>query len=1055
MKDIVIKLSIITIVLCLLLSINTYATPPTDVGKVAPDISLPDQSKTVLSLSSLRGKMVLVQFWASWEPNSRVNNPVLAKIRNQYASAKFKNANGFELYTVSLDSENDKWIQAVRNDGLPGSYHVNDFFSKYVSVYKVTKLPASFLINGSGMVIAKNLSPTALQQTLASHRVGGTVAKTTPTPTPVRQTVIPAPTPTDPVAVDQRPDYKIPPPARYRTNATVGNTYRYTPQSSTRSNAGSSNTNYVTQSFQVQTPQGVKTVTGLTSAPTTTTSSNYVMQSSANGYQPTAMSAPVATGDDVSTTLKYTYDPYYGTSSQQQTVVNTQQTGLTETSGNTASKTNVYAPVGISYRVQVGAFKQPKMSNFYDASRYGKVLKESTNTDVQRILVGDYGTDMKAVDALFKLRNDGYGDAFVVVYENGIRTRVMAPYEVNDVVMRMNNNATNVANTQQVVEQQPTYVVNKTVPKTPTPTPTPTPVPVAPPTPPVVAAKPKPAPVTMPVPAPAPTPQVTAPSPYAAPPYVATAPPPPPYYAPAYYPTPVYYPAPQPVYYTLPPGYAAATAPAATSPTTASKAPAKAATPTPSTGYVGTSSKAPSSSTVASNTPIRSNYPAYSSRSNRVPSTIRSSTPTYRSSSTPTYRSSTITTSSSTSSVAYRKSLDTGWKKTIPGTKVSYGISDSYEDPTSSITSVTRSSSSVAATTPVYNSDVYTSPAPTYSTGTYTSRTTSPSSSSSYGVGSTTTTRPYNSGSYAGTTTTRPSSNYGVGSTTTTRPYNSGTYTGTTTTRPSSNYGVGSTTTTRPYNSGSYTGTTTTRQGYGVGSTTTTRPYNSGSYAGTTTTRPYHSGTTTHSGSNSYSANRLRSKKRYTLDNQGSTTGSTAYNRNTNQNYYKQNNNTNTGGTGWRTNQSGSWSNNSATNQNRTGTTRQNKPYTGQRTNTGQATTGQRTNTGQSTQGRYGQATTGQRTNTGQSTQGRYGQATTGQRTNQGGWGTKTNTTGQRTNATGQAAASKGAENLRKALDQYLTSYDYLGLGSTKSKRLKLKQKRLEKQIRRAQKRRN
>jgi len=684
MKDIVIKLSTLTIVLCLLLSINTFATPPLNMGQVAPDISLPDQNKTVLSLSSLRGKIVLVQFWASWEPNSRVNNPNLAKIRNQYATATFKNASGFELYTVSLDSENEKWVDAIKNDGLPGSYHVNDFFSKYVGIYKVTKLPASFLLDANGIVIGKNLSNTALQQKLASYSKGGSVAKTAPIytpPTPIRQTTT---TTTDPVAVDQRPnrpDYKIPPPARYRNNSTATNTYRYQPstqsaptsgyqpnmQSTVSRSNGNGNTNYVTQSFQVQTPNGIKTVTGLVAAPT-------------------------------------------------------------------APKTTIYAPIGISYRVQVGAFKQPKMTNFYNASRYGKVLKESTNTGVQRILVGDYNADVHAVDALLKLQSDGYSDAFVVMYENGKRTRVLATEEVSDIAIRMNGSTTVASNAtgyteQKVEQQQPTYMVNKVAP------PPPAPIPVSAPVVPAPVPTPPPPTPTPPVPT-APVPSVaTAPTPYAAPQYIA--PPPPIYYAPQ----PIYY-TPPPIYYTQP--QTVYQLPAAPQPqvkeTVATPPPASsvAAKPTtPNTGYVGTStSKSVAVNSTSNSKPVRSNYPMYTG-----------TTTTTRPSSTPTYRNTTTSTPSRSSRITYNNSTSE-WKQTIPGTNVTYGLSKSYQDPTSTITSSTSSSytqSSLASSSPAYSSSTY--------TGTATTKPYIPPYS-----GTTTTTKPYTPTYTGRTTTSRPSS---------------------------------------------------------------------------------------------------------------------------------------------------------------------------------------------------------------------------------------------------------------------------------------------------------
>lgn len=129
-------------------------------GAPAPNLSLPSPEGDILALQNLEGKLVLLDFWASWCKPCRMENPRVVKIYEKYQDR------GLEILGVSLDQNREAWLQAINEDGL-GWLHVLDQAgegSQAFQLYNVNAIPSTFLIGRDGSILAKNLRGDALEE---------------------------------------------------------------------------------------------------------------------------------------------------------------------------------------------------------------------------------------------------------------------------------------------------------------------------------------------------------------------------------------------------------------------------------------------------------------------------------------------------------------------------------------------------------------------------------------------------------------------------------------------------------------------------------------------------------------------------------------------------------------------------------------------------------------------------------------------------------------------------------------------------------------------------
>ncbi len=153
-------------------SVKVDAVEGINLGNKAPEIMMASPKGNVITLSSFKGKLVLVDFWASWCGPCRAENPAVVAAYNKYHSLEFKSGKSFEILSVSLDQNEVAWVKAIEKDQLIWPYHVSDlqgWNNAAAARYGVNSIPTNVLVDANGIIIAKNLRGEALESMLESQ----------------------------------------------------------------------------------------------------------------------------------------------------------------------------------------------------------------------------------------------------------------------------------------------------------------------------------------------------------------------------------------------------------------------------------------------------------------------------------------------------------------------------------------------------------------------------------------------------------------------------------------------------------------------------------------------------------------------------------------------------------------------------------------------------------------------------------------------------------------------------------------------------------------------
>lgn len=418
-------LSIAVIAIPLVLTAPASRSLP-EVGQKAPEIALPSPVGKDIKLSSLKGNLVLVNFWSTWcVACVMVKNPEYKRLYEKYKDYSYGDAKSFQIYSVAFDSDKDKWVKRIAEDELNWPNHVADKASYNSALwfdYDLQYIPASFLLDENGKIVGKNWSYSQIDSYLAKRKTGTTTPPPTPTPTP-SPTPTPTPTPTPKPTPTPTP---TPPPTPKPTPTPIPTP---TPTPTPKSTDG--------KVFKIQ--LSVTTNPDLRRFAAVEQLGNLELEAVGSSARLKRVLLGTFTQAQVSDVLAAVQKKGFPDAFSREFAGSTAATPAptptpTPPPANTPPKNDDIATKILQtiYKIQLGVFSKANLDKFKPLSSIGKIEVQKTSKGLDKVLLAEYDSQAKADNALTAVKAKGFADAFLVSEERASVVLAAAGSQLGD-----------------------------------------------------------------------------------------------------------------------------------------------------------------------------------------------------------------------------------------------------------------------------------------------------------------------------------------------------------------------------------------------------------------------------------------------------------------------------------------------------------------------------------------------------------------------------------------------------------------------------------------------